>query len=153
VLELRGRPVEKIGINLFDHGSLQNRDFTIALIEVMAGSRISADAPEAQDVVRSINERLEKMTRSLVEIMAKQPGKGDRALFHFAMSTWWLSIDQFQYLLMKGNGDLWSSLNRIRHLTARSGDLVYELQRSLNLNDFGRAMLEVSQRMDNRSMI
>jgi hypothetical protein len=153
VLELKGRPIEKIGINLFDHGSLQNRDFTIALIEVMAGARISADAPEAQAVVESINKRLDKMTRSLVKIAQTQPTIGNRAIFHFAMSTWWLSIDQLQYLLMKGKGDLWSGVHRIRHLTARSGDLVYELRRSLHLNEVGRAMLEASQQMDSRAMI
>jgi hypothetical protein len=153
ILEMKGRPIEKIGVNLFDHGSLQNRDFTMALIEVMAGSRIRADASEGEEIMESINKCLDKLTLSLKSIVAAQPAVGDRAVFHFAMSTWWLSIDQLLYLLVKGNGDMWSALARIRHLTARSGDLVYELKRSLNLNEVGQAMLQASQQMDNRAMI
>ena len=36
-VELRGRQVEKIGVGLFDHGSLQDRDFTIALDQSPSG--------------------------------------------------------------------------------------------------------------------
>ena len=59
------------------------------------------------------------------------------------MSTWWLSVDQLAYVLIKGDGDLWRGLRGIRHLTARSGDFVYEMKRSLDLNDAGKAMLDV----------
>ncbi|KPH79879.1 hypothetical protein AE618_14995 [Bosea vaviloviae] len=152
VLELKGRAIEKIGISLFDHGSLQNRDFTIAFIEAMAGAQISIDVPEGQDVAKAFNKRLYKLDKNL-KLITESPGAADRELFNFAMSTWWLSIDQLHYLLKKGNGDLWGSLNDVRHLTTRSGDLVYELKRSLTLNEVGNAMLNMARQTGGRAMI
>jgi hypothetical protein len=153
ILPLRGRAVEKIGINLFDHGSLQSRDFTIALLEVVSGASMSTDSVEAAGTVEAINRRLGKLNASLNAIKATHPDGLENGAFRFAMSTWWLSVDQLRYVLLKGQGDLWTGLNRIRHLTARSGDLVYEIKRSLELNEIGRAMLEVCSRMDSRAMI
>lgn len=152
VLELKGRAIEKIGVSLFDHGSLQNRDFTIAFIEAMAGAQISIDASEGQDVAKSFNKRLYKLDKNL-KIITELPGATDRALFNFAMSTWWLSVDQLHYLLKKGGGDLWDSLNAVRHLTTRSGDLVYELKRSLTLNEVGNAMLNMARQTGGRAMV
>lgn len=153
VLPLRGRTVEKIGINLFDHGSLQSRDFTVALLGVVMGASVSTDSPEAAGTVEAINRRLRKLNASLMAILAAQPDGREKGAIRFAMSTWWLSVDQLRYILIKGQGDLWTGLSRIRHLTARSGDLVYEIKRSLELNEVGRAMLGACSRMDNRAMI
>ena len=139
VLELRHRAIEKIGINLFDHGSLQNRDFTIALVELIAGGKMDSASPAADAAVAAVNRRLDRIDVSLRRIVAAQGGDRDRALHKFAMSTWWLSLDQLRYITIKGEGDLWRGLSYIRNVTARSGDLVYEVKRSLSLNEGGLA--------------
>lgn len=69
------------------------------------------------------------------------------------MSTWWLSLDQLAYLLLKGNGDLWEGLRDIRHLATRSGDLVYDVKGSRMLNEVGKTMLEVAQSNESRAMV
>jgi hypothetical protein len=152
VLRLNGRPVEKICVSLFDHGSLQDRSFTISLIERLAGAQLSADHPDAASSVTRTNRRLKLLNASLKSIVESSPEAPDRALFRFAMSTWWLSIDQLYYLCHKGGG-LWNGLERVRHLTSRSGDLIYEIRRISNLNQVGQALFEVTRSMDSRAIL
>ncbi|MEE1656739.1 hypothetical protein VB618_11065 [Microvirga sp. CF3062] len=152
VLRLNGRPVEKICVSLFDHGSLQDRSFTISLIERLAGTQLSADHPNAASSIIRMNKRLKRLNASLNSIIDASSDAPDRALFRFAMSTWWLSIDQLYYLCHKGDG-LWNGLERVRHLTSRSGDLIYEVRRVSNLNQVGQALFEVTRSMDSRAML
>ncbi|WP_068315521.1 NERD domain-containing protein [Polycladidibacter hongkongensis] len=151
-LSLSGRSIEKIGISLFDHGSMQHRDMVISLLELFIGRQLTIDDPKAQKLCSSFNSKLDGLSVSLRKIIDAQSGKDADLIFSFAMSTWWLSIDQLKYAMLKGKG-LWVGLERVRHLTQRSGDLIYDICTLNNLNEVGEAMLEVSKQMDNRSLI
>ena len=151
-LFLGERSVEKFCISLFDHGSLQHRDMTMALLELFIGRQLSIDDPAARPLQETINRRLLSIDGSLRQILDSQEGDDGRLIFAFAMSTWWLSIDQLQYAI-SGDGDLWSGISRIRHLTRRSGDMIYDMLTTKRLNEVGEALFDVNKRMDNRSLL
>ncbi|OXT01648.1 hypothetical protein B7H23_01360 [Notoacmeibacter marinus] len=151
-LLLGGRKIEKIGISLFDHGSLQDRNMTMSLINLLAGSQMTTDHPEFDAITERTNRRLEKLAGSIREIIGVDEKKAERAFFSFAMSTWWLSIDQLFYLCAKGGG-LWQGLLKPRHLTNRSGDLIAEIRRFETLNPVAQALLDNAQKMDNRALL
>lgn len=152
VLSLKGRPVEKFCISLFDHGSLQHRDMTMAMLELFIGKRLTIDDPSASDLEKVINHRLDRIDRSLRTILDAQSGKDAHLVHAFAMSTWWLSVDQLQYAILRG-GNLWSGIERVRHLTRRSGDLIYDMLTTVTLNEVGEALFDLNKRMDNRSLL
>ncbi|MBL4731346.1 MAG: hypothetical protein JKY82_01915 [Rhizobiaceae bacterium] len=151
-INLAGRSIEKVAINLFDHGSLQNRDMTMGFIEALAGAHMQSDDLSSKKIILKFNQRLANLSEALVAIVNTHPDGPDRGLFRFAMSSWWLSIDQLQYLALK-EGDLWKSMQRVRHMTAKSGDLVYELRRVMNMNEVGNAIFEKCKEMDNRGVL
>lgn len=141
-LELKDRQIEKIGISLFDHGSLQSRNFTIALLRRLAGAEVRSNEVEAQEVMDKINARLRKINSSLSAIAVARPDLGDHTAQYFAQSMWWLSIDQLNYLMQKADGDLWAGLKSIRHLADLSGDFVFELKRGRELSKEQQKILE-----------
>jgi len=151
-LHLNGRSVEKIGISLFDHGSLQNRDMTMSFVEALVNAQMNSDEVDAKTTVKKFNQRLLAINTAISEIIAHQPDGENRGLFRFAMSTWWLSIDQLQYLALQPEG-MWKSMERIRHMTASSGDIVYELHRTSKLNDLSKALFDNARKMDNRVLL
>lgn len=152
-LELKGRQVEKMAISLFDHGALQDRGFIMPLFASLLGSRISARDLRASKVTSTINDQLAILTDSVAAICDAQPDiPRERAIHDFAMSTWWLSVDQLYYLCGSGQG-LWDGLKDLRHLSARSGDVIWERHRVRNLGPVNKALLEVTQRMNNRAFI
>ena len=152
VLELKGRPVEKFAISLFDHGALQDRAMIVPLFERILGMNVRADDPRADGVMAAMNKELNVLNESLTTISNAQPGLTQDQVDHdYAMSSWWLSVDQLYYLCAEKG--LWEGLLKLRHLTARSGDIIWEAHRVENLNSVGRALLEATQKMNNRAII
>jgi hypothetical protein len=147
-LHLNGRSVEKIGISLFDHGSLQNRDMTQNFVKALVNAQMHSDKSDAQKTLKTFNRRLLAINAAISEIISHQPDGEATGLSRFAMSTWWLSIDQLQYLALQPEG-IWGSMARIRHMTAKSGDIVYELHRSSKLNDLSATLFDNARKMDN----
>jgi hypothetical protein len=152
-LELRGRNIEKFAISLFDHGALQGRSFTVPLFANLFGSTISAEVAVADKVTSTINEQLVILTESAKAICAAQPESRERDALHgFAMSTWWLSVDQLHYLCRSGSG-LSESLQDLRHFESRSGDIIWDAYRVKNLGPVAKALLEAAQKMNSRALI
>lgn len=152
VISLGGRTVEKFCISLFDHGSMQYRDMTMAMLELLVGCRITIDDVRASEVEAAVNKRLRCIHTSLRSIIDTQEGSEDAIVHSFAMSTWWLSVDQLQYAILKG-GDLWSGIERVRHLTRSSGDLIYDIVTTARLNEVEGALFSLSKKMNNRSLV
>ncbi|WP_319798510.1 hypothetical protein [Nitrobacter sp.] len=150
-IALNGRSVEKFCISLFDHGSLQHRDMTMAMLEVFINSEIQFHGKDALELQRAINRRLNSISKNVKIIVDSQGGHPER-MFSFAMSSWWLSIDQLEYAIIKG-GSLWSGIQRVRHLTYHSGDFIYDVLATSKLNEAGEAMFEMNKKMDNRSLL
>lgn len=151
-LSVNGRLIEKFGISLFDHGSLQHRDITIALLNLLIGRRLSIDDPKADMLSKRINSNLEGLEKSLRVILDSQEGDDQKLMRAFSMSTWWLSVDQLKYAILKG-GDLWSGIEPVRHLTSRSGDLIYDINTLQNLGKHTQSILNAAKKMDNRAII
>jgi hypothetical protein len=152
-LLLDGRKIEKIGISLFDHGSIQNRDMTIALLELLVGRNIGFDDAAFQKLTASVNRKLNGISESLKSIEDQSSASGHSTVFDFAMSTWWLSIDHMAYAMELAHGDLWNGLKNVRHMTTRSGDFLYDLHVSHNLNQVAEAILDVSSKTNARAMV
>jgi hypothetical protein len=87
-LKLKDRPIEKICVSLFDHGSLQNRDLTIGLIEAAAGAQLNSGHPMANAVISLANKRLRDINTSLKTIIDVSADSVSRILTRFALSTW-----------------------------------------------------------------
>jgi len=151
-IALNGRPVEKFCISLFDHGSLQHRDMTMAMLGVLVGSEIQFREPEARELQRAINRRLNSISKNVKIIVDSQVDHPERGMFPFIMSSWWLSVDQLEYAIIKG-GNLWNGIERVRHLTFRSGDFIYDMLATLKLNAVSQTMFAANKRMDNRSLL
>ncbi|QCI98808.1 hypothetical protein [Agrobacterium larrymoorei] len=152
VVRLGGRSVEKVALNLFDHGSLQNRDMTMSFIEALSNTYMTSSVPEAQKILTDVNKRLKFINQALNEIVSSYAPANERGLFDFAMSTWWLSVDQLHYLAFK-EGNLWKTMERIRHMTARSGDIFYEVNRVMNINEVGKSIFDVCKKMNSRGVL
>ncbi|MBB3428302.1 hypothetical protein FHT85_005327 [Rhizobium sp. BK312] len=153
VLELKGRQVEKIAISLFDHGALQDRGLIMPLFTRLLDSTVSTNDASAMRLISTMNYQLKILTESIVTICDAQPDIArDRAVYSFGMSTWWLSVDQLHYLCGAGQG-LWEGLKDLRHLSARSGDIIWERHRLKNLGPVNKALLEATQKMNNRAFI
>jgi hypothetical protein len=149
VLELHERKVERIAVSLFDHGALQDRGMVMPLLERVIGHTVTSSGPGSGDLAGEMNKHLGILTSSVKSILSSNP---ERDFHGFLMATWWLSIDQLQYLCGNGKG-LNDGLGRLRHLTTRSGDVVWENHRTRNLNVVGEALLDLTRRMDNRAVI
>ncbi|WP_320195563.1 hypothetical protein RMR10_001630 [Agrobacterium rosae] len=152
VVRLGGRSVEKVALNLFDHGSLQNRDMTMSFIEALSNTYMTSSVPEAQKILTDVNKRLKFINHALNGIVSSHAPANERSLFDFAMSTWWLSVDQLHYLAFK-EGNLWKTMERIRHMTARSGDIFYEINRVMNMNEVGKSIFDVCKKMNSRGVL
>lgn len=143
-ISLQGREVEKIIVNLFDHGSLQSRMITIPMIKVLCSSKLNASDISDKKVavlLQSINKRIKRMVGSLEKMHLSDEDKSRNILHNFSMSTFWLSIDQLYYVLEKG-GNLRSGLNLFRGVTYQSGDLMSEIQSIQNLHGPAKEMQE-----------
>jgi len=151
-IELNDRKIEKFGISLFDHSSLQHRDMTWSLLELLIGKNLVVDDPKMESVCKSINRKLSNINRSIISIIDYQSGKRENLLHDFLMSTWWLSIDQLSYAIFK-RGDLWEGIKYIRHLTKRSGDTIYDIHAFQDLSENVEAMYNVSEKMNSRSFV
>ena len=100
-----------------------------------------------------MNKYLNILNTSMRDIIGAQPERTpDNVLHDFAMSTWWLSIDQIEYFCGGGKG-LWDGLRELRHVSPKSGDIIWDHYRIKHLNSIGRAMLEAAQKMNNRAIV
>ncbi|AYG64333.1 hypothetical protein [Rhizobium jaguaris] len=152
-LELNGRQVEKFAISLFDHGALQARGTIIPLFARLFGSRVSTQKPVADAVTAKINKQLAVLAQSVDAIcVAQQDQDRQDALHDFAMSTWWMSIDQLHYLCRSGVG-VSESLKDLRHLESRTGDIVWDAKRVTLMGPVARAMLDGARTMNKRAML
>ncbi|WP_026480548.1 hypothetical protein [Ahrensia sp. 13_GOM-1096m] len=152
-LELNNRQIEKIGVSLSDHGSIQNRDMTIGLMQLLVGRSIDFDGKSFDNLAVSINKKLEALARNIQTIAKNSPKSGHDPVFNFAMSTWWLSIDQLAYAVDLANGNLWEGLRRVRHISTHSGDFVHDLHVCHRINPVAEGLLEASSKMNSRAMI
>ena len=153
-LTLDGREIEKIGINLFDHGSMQSRDVTKQIIEILVNNKLSSDDPREREFLKKVNNLLEKFANSVRIIVDadEQDCEENWSLHKFEMATWWLSIDQLYYVCETGGG-LWEGLLPIRHFTRRSGDLVYESMCARALGPNSNAVTEYAKRTDSQVIV
>lgn len=145
-VSLNGRKIIRIVLNLFDHGSLQNRMMTMPLIKMLPNINIyaSEDADsETKDACNKIDSRVRKIRNHLVAIQ-EQVENPDRFLQDMAFSTFWISIDQL-YMLGKHGGGIQSGLKLIS-TTAQSGDFAYDIMRCLNRGDLGTALDDMAQK-------
>ncbi|WP_413207034.1 hypothetical protein [Rhodospirillum sp. A1_3_36] len=83
----------------------------------------------------------------------RSPPSQHDPVFDFAMSTWWLSVDQITYAIKLAGGDLWQGLRNVRHITTCSGDFLYDLHASHNLNRISQALLDASAKTNARALI
>ena len=140
VLEHKGRTVEKIAINIFDHGSLQNLMTTGPLLRMLCSSKLEYSDPEMKGTCESANRKIEGIKESIETILDLSDDR-DKAFQIASMSTFWFSIDQFFYLLLKG-GDLGTGLSLIRNVSYQSGDLIFDIKARGTLSEQGKQVEE-----------
>lgn len=150
VLALDNRRIEKIAISLHDHGSLQERSFFVPFVRKMAISYLSASSPVASEVLNLFNKELTDFQKYISWIREEE--KPDHAFHDFALSTWWLSIDQLAYMLEKA-GNLQSGLSTMRNLTSKSGDFVFELSRASGQDPLTSALRDVASKIGAQAII
>lgn len=157
VLSLNGRKIEKFGINLFDHGSLQHRDQTLELIRLMTGASVNFgnfdNKSTANVLTNALNKNLSNIAATFKKLTELQNGTDAKLFNDFKMSTWWLSIDQLAYAIHKGDKSLWNGLKHTRHLTYRSGDVIYEINKLVQINQQLTAMYELNKKQNNRTVL
>ena len=152
VILLNGRKIEKIALNLFDHGSLQDRSFLMPFLRCVGSSSFISTNPNTKSMVDGYNKRRKRIQESMHTILDTSNSSKDDAFQEYLMSTWWLSIDQLYYLCLQSN-DLWEGLLRLRHRTSRSGDFIYEINKSTANNKVSQAFTEVCERMNAQVII
>jgi hypothetical protein len=144
-----GRHIEKIALSLFDHGSIQGRDFIHPLMRLLPNITFKSDFTENKKTIDKINKRVVNYRNSIKNIIGDDEITAENHLHDFEMSTWWLSIDQLYYACYLGGG-LWQGLERIRHISRRSGDFIWEMKLAQNLSPNGRTMLTHSQKINSK---
>ncbi len=130
---LHNRKIVKIALNLFDHASLQSRMFTIPIIDLLYRVELNHVDPKMKKNVNELNKRMRKFKYFINRIYDANPEDHSNLLHEIAMSTYWLSIDQLYYILLKGSGDLEKGLSLFSNVTYQSGDIVFEINSRLNM--------------------
>jgi hypothetical protein len=130
ILSLDGRQVERIAVTQLDHGSLQDRIFIGSLVRILLGSQLTSADPAIEKQLSGANKTIAALSvnlTALVDITSFNPDERGKAVREFTISTWWLSVDQLQFLCAEAS-DLWEALRSLRHVTSRSGDLMTEIK-------------------------
>jgi hypothetical protein len=125
-LLLSGRQIERIVVNLTDHGSMQDRTFLSGIVCALWGGSLNSGDPARQSEADEVSAEVASVVNGIADL-AKAAGKTlDEFLRPYLMSMWWLSIDQLA-LVCSMRASLWDGLLSVRHLTFQTGDFLSEV--------------------------
>lgn len=125
-LLLQGRRIERIMINLTDHGSMQDRTFLSGIVRALWGGSLSSGDPKRQWEADEVSGEIAAVVKG-IDDLAKSSGVTLQDFFQtYIMSTWWLSVDQLA-LVCSIRPNLWEGLLSVRHVTFQTGDFLSEL--------------------------
>jgi hypothetical protein len=125
-LILNERHIDRIVVNLTDHGSMQDRMFLSGIIRALWNGSLSSSDSKRQSEADEVSKELKRVVSGIVDL-AKAAGRTLDDFFNpYILSTWWLSIDQLS-LLCSMDKNLWEGLKSIRNVTFQTGDFLSEV--------------------------
>jgi hypothetical protein len=109
-----------------DHGSMQDRIFLRAILVSLWGDRLTTTDTRHKADVGKVNNELKCVVDGIASLATQSTESLSTYVNRFALSTWWLSIDQL-YFLCDDAGTLRDALSRLGCTNFGTGDLMNEI--------------------------
>jgi hypothetical protein len=125
-LHLNNRDIRRISITMTDHGSMQYRVFVRNVVSALWGHKLTSTNPKLQKEADEFNKELDKIVKSVTELAQLANVPLDKFVFHYLLSSWWLSIDQLYFFCTQTDA-IDKALCPLPNTTFGSGDLMTEI--------------------------
>lgn len=125
-LEHKGREITKIAISLFDHGSIQNKDYVLTFLDALTRSQFVSTRKTTAKQTAKINKKIRTYVTQIDGILTCCDENNMESEYRKILSSiHWFSIDQLYYLLHLF-GSLSDGIRQTNWVSYRSGDMIFE---------------------------